>query len=243
MAFSKLKAMKTIKYELIKISEAINASAGANEVLKETDTEFPWITGIMLHSFAGAGTDILVGLESTSNGRVINYVPLALLNLDAVHRNFNDQFIPVNIPAGGDALRAIYKWSTITTAVKADFVLRLEKEPRKDVKKFQLQHKELTVKAGSTSWSSSEIVVIGGYKKIKGVWINTLTAQRVAIKASGNYILEPVPCKNLTAGIYSPYNTRFFPMDVPAPRIITVDVESLTAPGADIDFDMVLLME
>jgi len=231
-------------YQLIKVSQAVSASAGANEFLKETDTNFPWITGIMLYNWQGTGDTIRVGIETTSGLRIINPVPVALLNMDGVNRTFDDLFIPVNIPAAGDAIKAIYDFKTVTATFKCDVVLRLEKEPRfQHVKKFQLQHKQLTIKSGSTGWESDEIVVISGYKKLKGIWINTLTGQRVAVKSGGEYLLDPVPCKNLTAGIYGPYDKRFFPIDVPAPRILTVETDSLTAPGVDIIFDAVFILE
>jgi hypothetical protein len=234
--------MKKIKYELIQISESTSVSRIFKETIKETDVDFPWITGVMFHKYAGAGDTVRVGLETTSGGRVINPVPEALLNLDGVNRNFNDLFIPVNLPARGEAIKAILDANTVTTAFKGDFVLRLEKEPR-EVKSFQLYHKQLTVKAGAATWESSEIVVPSGYKQINGIWINTLTAQRVGIKKGGEYLLEPVPCKNLTAGIYCPYDARFFPVNQPAPKIVTIEIISLTTLGADITMDVVLLLQ
>lgn len=233
--------MKKVKYELIKISETTTTDKFFKEILKETDPNYEFVTGVMFHNYAGAGDTIRVGMSTTSGGRVINPVPFALLNMDAQNRNFEDQFIPVNLPARGEAINAIIDGNTITTAFKGDFVLRLE-NAKKEAKRFQLYHKQLTIKSGETNYESGEIILPSGYSNLKGVWLNTLSAQRVGIRTGGNYIMDPLPALSLQASKYVPYDKRFYPINEPCPKVITVDVESLATPGADIVFDLVLLL-
>jgi hypothetical protein len=238
--FSKKKVMKEIKYELIKITKAVGANAIYNEFLKETDPNYSYITGILFVKYSGDGTNIRLGISNTA-GSIINMVPVDLLDIDSTVKGFEEYFIPMQLDARGETIKALLQATTITTEFIGDVVLRLENKPRNNFN-FNLQHKRIEFAKGLTTYETADIIIDSNYKAIRGIWVNGPDSARVGVKANGDYQVNLLPTKILETTNKVDYMLRFYPCNFKA-KSISVVTELIAASSQETIFDIVFLLE